>query len=518
MPFQPPFVGSIDQGTSSTRFFIFDSHGHVVSFHQMELSSENPHPGWCQQDPHHYLDNTLACMQEAVKKAKEDHGITISQENLSGIGITNQRETTVAWDKVTGKPLSPAIVWMDTRTRHIVADLVEQLGSKDAFRERCGLPISTYFSAMKMMWLLSHVVEVKTAVAEGRCLFGTVDSWMIWNLTGGVDGGVHVTDVTNASRTMLLNLSKLEWDAETCSRLNIPIETLPKVLSSAEVYGVLKTGLLDGVPIAGCVGDQQAALLGQFCTEPGDAKNTYGTGCFMLYNTGSAVIQSTHGLLTTVGYQLGSNASPVYALEGSIAIAGEAIKWLRDRMGLIQSAAEVTTLADSVKDTGGVYFVPAFAGLYAPYWRDDARGVIVGLTQFSTKAHLARATLEAVCYQTKELVGAMEKDSGVVIRRLKVDGGMTASTALVQIQADVLNIPVVVPEFKETTALGAAAAAGLATGVWSSIHAFKELVEGRSKTYLSVISEDVRAKRLRGWATAVERSFALAGEPEDEDE
>ena len=392
----------------------------------------------------------------------------ISASEVKAIGVTNHRESTIVWDTATGEPIYNIIVWLDTRTTDLCNTLKAKYnGDADHFRSVCGLPISTYFSAMKLKWILENVPAAQDAINNGTCAFGTVESWIIWNLTGGVHGGLHLTEVTNASRTMLMNLSTCQWDKTTCDELSIPMAILPAIKSSAETYGSMSTGSLQGVPIAGCLGDQQAATLGQLCITPGQAKNTYGTGCFMLLNTGEKCVPSTHGLLSTCLYQLGPNAPVIYALEGSIAIAGAAISWLRDNMGIISHPSEINVLAASVASTGDVYFVPAFSGLFAPHWRMDARGCIVGLTQATTKAHLCLATLEAVCYQTREVMEAMQLDSGVQLHALRVDGGMSVSDLLLEIQAEVLQVPVSRPAVVETTAMGAAYAAGLAVGVYT---------------------------------------------------
>jgi len=490
------YVGSIDQGTSSTRFILYDEKGNTIVKKQEEFDTKFPKPGWAEQDPFLILQTVHNCIDRALKESKVD----VSQ--IKGIGITNQRETTIVWDKNTGKPLYDALVWLDTRTSMICDNLIAKYGSKEKFRSICGLPISTYFSATKLMWLIQNVPEVSKAVQEKRCLFGTVDSWLIYNLTEKP----HLTDVTNASRTMLMDLKTCQWDKSTCDAFDIPMHVLPTIKSSAEIYGIVKDGPLKGVPISGVLGDQQAALVGQGCFEMGSAKNTYGTGCFMLFNTGTQAVASTHGLLTTVGFQLGKDQPVIYALEGSIAIAGAGVKWLRDNLGIISTPSDMDKYGNQVPDTSGVYFVPAFNGLFAPYWRDDARGAIVGLSQYSNKNHIIRALLEATAFQTKEILNAMEKDSGVVLKKLKVDGGMTDSSLLLQIQSDLLGIPVVKPtENSEATAFGAAFAAGLATGIF-------QLEEFSSRTdvgtcFESKIDSSEREQRSKMWKKAVERSF-----------
>jgi glycerol kinase len=399
------YMGALDQGTSSTRFMVFDTAGKVVATHQQEFAQIYPQAGWAEHDPQVILNSCTACIEGVVEKMKAGG---LDHLSIKSIGITNQRETTVVWDRNTGLPLHNAIVWLDTRTKSLVEELVARTPSKDRmhFSKICGLPFSTYFSAVKLRWLLDNVHAVKHANLEDRLMVGTIDSWLIYKLTGGKPGGVHVTDVSNASRTMLMNLKTLQWDDEVCSFFDIKKTCLPEIRSSAEVYGHVESGPLKGVPIAGCLGDQQAALVGHCCFEKGMMKNTYGTGCFMLCNTGDEPVESTHGLLTTVGYQLGPDATPAYALEGSIAVAGAAVKWLRDNMGIIKEAKQISEYAAKVGDTGGVYFVPAFSGLFAPYWRDDARGGIFGMTQYTTKNHLCRATLEQVCYQTRDVSSA----------------------------------------------------------------------------------------------------------------
>ncbi|XP_033122765.1 glycerol kinase-like [Anneissia japonica] len=497
-------IGAVDQGTSSTRFLVFSSKtSELICFHQTELSQTFPKEGWVEEDPLEILESVYSCIEETTKKLAAKN---IDASAIKAIGITNQRETTVVWDKTTGKPLHPAIVWLDTRTVSTVDKLINKTPNKckEFLKPKCGLPLSTYFSAVKVKWLMDNCSDVQAAIKDDRCLFGTVDSWLLWNMTGGVEGGVHLTDVTNASRTMLMNLNTLQWDEELCSFFEIPMSILPEIRSSAEVYGKLNKGILQGIPIAGILGDQQAALVGQNCFRKGMAKNTYGTGCFLLYNTGQEAVQSSHGMLTTVAYKLGPNEPTVFALEGSVAITGAAVRWLRDNLGFIKEAHEIEELAKSVDNCGGVTFVPAFSGLYAPYWQTDARGVICGLTQFSTKAHIARATLESVSFQTKELLDAMDKDSRIPLQQLQVDGGMTANNLLMQDQADVLGIPVVRPSMLETTALGAAVAAGKALGVWD-INPDKNI--SGITTFTPSIDEKVRAKRFKKWLKAVQRSM-----------
>ncbi|KAJ3010888.1 Glycerol kinase [Thoreauomyces humboldtii] len=498
------FVGSIDQGTSSTRFMVFNENGEIAYSHQMEFEQIYPQAGWCEHNPETIMQTVHTCIAEVAKKMEK---AGLSLKDIKGVGITNQRETTVVWDKKTGKPLHNAIVWLDGRTKSTVAALVEKSPTKTStyLQEKCGLPFSTYFSGVKLRWLLDNVKEVKEAHDAGNLAFGTVDSWLIYNLTGGVKGGRHVSDVTNASRTMFMNIHTLQWDEEILAFFDVKKDLLPEIVSSAEHYGDIASGPLAGIPLAGCLGDQQAAVVGQRCFNPGDAKNTYGTGAFLLYNTGTKAVISTHGLLTTVAYKLGKDAEPVYALEGSVAIAGAAIKWLRDNLKIIKEADEINTLAGAVENTGGVYFVPAFSGLFAPHWRDDARGCIVGLTQFATREHIARATLEAVCFQSKEVLDAMNADSGTDLAILKVDGGMTDSHLGMQIQADLLGITVERPQMRETTALGAALAAGLTVGVWKDL---KEFTAGaKPDLFEPKIEVKDRADRYADWKKAVERSL-----------
>ncbi|XP_077986011.1 glycerol kinase-like isoform X2 [Glandiceps talaboti] len=454
----------------------------------------------------------LQSVYDVLDKTKQNlKDLNIDPFNIKAVGITNQRETTVVWDKTTGKPLYNAIVWLDMRTGPTVEELIEKAPGKkkEYLQALCGLPLSTYFSAVKLRWLMDNVPDVQQAVLEQRCMFGTVDSWLLWNLTGGLNGGLHITDVTNASRTMLMNIHSLQWDEKLCNFFNIPMSVLPEIRSSAEVYGNLCNGPLSGIPIAGVLGDQQAALVGQTCFTKGMAKNTYGTGCFLLYNTGEEAVLSKNGLLTTVGYKLGKDKPTVYALEGSVAIAGAAVRWLRDNLGIIKEAADIEPLAASVESTHGTYFVPAFSGLYAPYWQSDARGIICGLTQFTSKAHIARAALEAVCFQTREILDAMNQDCGIPMQKVQVDGGMTANNLLMQLQSDILGIPIVKPAMPETTALGAAMAAGYAIGVWSL--AAEDLTAITTDTYTPVITQEERDARYGKWKLAVQRSMKWEG-------
>lgn len=494
------FIASIDQGTTSTRCMIFDVHGKPAGLQQLEHEQFYPKPGWVEHDPLEIWSRTVEVVQGALQQA----GITAA--DLAAIGVTNQRETTVLWDRETGKPYCNAIVWQDTRTDELIHALGKD-GGQDRFRERVGLPLTTYFSGPKIRWMLENVEGVRQAAEQGRALFGNIDTWLIWNLTGGVNGGIHITDVTNASRTMLMDLKTLQWDEEICEIMGVPAAILPEIRSSSELYGHT-TGdgpFGAGVPIAGDLGDQQAATVGQACFDAGEAKNTYGTGCFMLLNTGSEIVPSKHGLLTTVCYQFGGEA-PVYALEGSVAITGALVQWLRDNLKLIDTAPEVETLAKTVSDNGGVYFVPAFSGLFAPYWRNDARGVIVGLTRYANRGHIARAALEATAFQTREVLDAMNADSGVELKSLKVDGGMVANDLLMQFQADVLGVPVIRPTVPETTALGAAYAAGYAVGFWKNRDEMRMNWEA-DRTWQPDPSSSAGTDLFAEWKRAVTRTF-----------
>lgn len=491
------YVAAIDQGTTSTRCIIFDRLGNVVGSDQREHRQILPQPGWVEHAPLELWERTKEVLLRACEKSD------LSSGDLAAIGITNQRETTIVWDRETGRPLYNAIVWQDTRTDQICARLATG-GGQDRFRQQTGLPLATYFSGPKIKWIFDNVPGVREAAGRGQALFGTVDSWLVWNLTGGPRGGIHVTDVTNASRTLLMNLSTLDWDPDLLSALEIPAEMLPRICPSSAPLGYT-TQVVPGVPIAGILGDQQAALFGQACFSPGEAKNTYGTGCFLLLNTGNQPVHSAAGLLTTVGYQLGSLPA-VYCLEGSIAIAGALVQWLRDNLKLISSSGDIEPLARTVEDNGGAYIVPAFSGLFAPYWRSDARGVVTGLTRFINRGHLARAVLEATAYQTADVVKAMEVDSGVPLSTLKVDGGMVKNDLLMQFQADILNVPVVRPRMTETTALGAAYAAGLAVGYWSGMEELRANWAA-DRTWQPAMDEEVRRNLYAGWRKAVERTF-----------
>jgi glycerol kinase len=496
------FVGAVDQGTTSTRFMIFDHSGNEVGKHQLEHSQILPQAGWVEHNPVEIWERTSS----VIKTAMNAQGLQAS--DLAALGITNQRETAVVWNRKTGRPYYNAIVWQDTRTDRI-ASALEREGKGDIIRQKAGLPPATYFSAGKVQWILENVDGVREAAEAGDAVFGNTDTWLLWHLTGGTEGGVHVTDVTNASRTMLMNLETLDWDDELISFFNIPRQMLPEIRPSSDPnkYGeTLTNGPLGGVvALTGDLGDQQAATVGQVCFNPGEAKNTYGTGNFMLLNTGTELVRSKAGLLSTMAYKFGDDA-PVYALEGSIAVTGSAVQWLRDQLGIISGASETETLARQVPDNGGVYFVPAFSGLFAPYWRSDARGAIVGLSRFNTNAHLARATLEAICYQSKDVADAMEKDSGVKLEVLKVDGGVTANELCMQMQADILGVPVSKPVVAETTALGAAYAAGLAVGFWNNTD---ELVQNwnEDKRWSPEWNDEQRAEGYKGWEKAVQRTL-----------
>jgi glycerol kinase len=489
------YVGAIDQGTTSTRFLVVDETGSIVGMDQQEHAQVYPRPGWVEHDAAEIWDRT----NEVIDGGLEAAGIDRTQ--LAAVGITNQRETTVVWDTETGEPLAPAIVWQDTRTDELCREFGGDLGS-DRFRSRTGLPIATYFSGPKLRWLLDNVPGLRSRAEAGTALFGTIDSWLTWKLTGR-----HVSDVTNASRTLLMDIHSLAWDEGIADAMGVPTAMLPEIRPSSEAYGEAG-GPLAGVPIAGILGDQQAALFGQACFAPGGAKNTYGTGCFLLVNTGTEVVTSSHGLLTTIAYQIGTEP-PRYALEGSVAIAGASVQWLRDSIGLIDSAAEVESLAASVADNGDVYFVPAFSGLFAPYWRSDARGAIVGLTRFTTAGHLARATLEATAFQTRDVLAAMESDSGVKLGSLKVDGGMTGNELLMQFQADLLGVATVRPQVAETTALGAACAAGLAVGIWSWTEELAALWSEEQR-WEPLMGPVERERLYARWQEAVERSLGWA--------
>jgi len=498
------YIGAIDQGTTSSRFIVFDRSGRIVSSAQREHEQIYPKAGWVEHDPEEIWRRTADVIQEAM----EARGLR--PEDLAAIGITNQRETTVVWHRKSGKPVYNAIVWQDTRVAHAVAEFAAR-GGQDRYRAQTGLPLATYFSGLKIRWILEEVAGVRAQAEAGDLLFGNIDTFLIWNITGGPRGGVHVTDVTNASRTQLMNLNTLQWDHGILQDFGIPLQMLPKIVSSSEVYGSATLAAVEGVVIAGDLGDQQAALVGQTCFQPGEAKNTYGTGCFMLMNTGEKAVLSKFGLLTTVAYKFGAKPA-CYALEGSIAISGALVQWLRDNFGLIEKSDDIEALARTVTDNGGVYFVPAFSGLYAPYWKDDARGVIAGLTRYVNKGHIARAVLEATAFQVREVVDAMANDSGITLDILRSDGGMVVNDLLMQFQSDILAKPVVRPVVKETTALGAAYAAGLAVGFfkdtdelaanWSVDHQWKPTMDEAS-----------RERLYHFWKKAVTRSFDWVESP-----
>ncbi|MBN1991727.1 MAG: glycerol kinase GlpK [Anaerolineae bacterium] len=496
------YIAAIDQGTTSTRCMIFNHAGQSVGLHQLEHQQIYPQPGWIEHDPLEIWART----QDVIKEAMAQAGA--KAEDIAAVGITNQRETTLVWDKNTGQPYYNAIVWQDTRTDKICRQLAQD-GGQDRFRAQVGLPLATYFSGPKVKWLLDNVAGLRQAAAKGNALFGNIDTWLIWNLTGGPEGGAHVTDVTNASRTMLMNLADVSWNDDIITAMSIPRSMLPHIRPSSDptFYGyTLPNGPFGGkIPVCGDVGDQQAATVGQACFSAGEAKNTYGTGCFMLLNTGPQLVASQSGLLTTVCYQFG-DAPPVYALEGSIAITGALVQWLRDNLGLIDTSAQVETLAGAVEDNGGLYFVPAFSGLFAPYWRSDARGAIVGLTRYINKGHFARAALEATAYQTREVLDAMNADSGFDLKALKVDGGMVYNDLLMQFQADVLGVPVIRPKVAETTALGAAYAAGLSIGFWKDTAEMRQNW-GIDKIWQPSADDTARTTNYALWKKAVTRTF-----------
>ncbi|MGL6234746.1 MAG: glycerol kinase GlpK [Segniliparus sp.] len=496
------FIVAVDQGTTSTRCMLFDREGNERGRHQLEHTQILPQPGWVEHNPVEIVER----FRTVVRTLLGAEGL--GPADLAAVGVTNQRETTVVWNKRTGQPYHNAIVWQDTRTDRMVA-AVEREGKGDVVRQKAGIPPATYFSGGKIAWMLKHVPGLRKDAEAGEALFGTIDSWLVWHLTGGVDGGAHLTDVTNASRTMLMDIDTLDWDDELLGIWGVPREMLPEIRPSSDpnLYGHTRAHTSFGgeIPIGGVLGDQQAAMVGQVCLDPGEAKNTYGTGNFLLLNTGEEPVRSKNGLLTTVCYQFGSD-KPKYALEGSIAVTGSAVQWLRDQLGIISGAAESEALARSVQDNGGVYFVPAFSGLFAPYWRSDARGAIVGLSRFNTNAHIARATLEAICYQSKDVVEAMERDSGVRLEVLKADGGITANDLCMQIQADVLGVDVVRPVVAETTALGAAYAAGLAVGFWNSPEDLRQNWQ-EGKRWRPTTTAEERAAGHAGWRKAVERTL-----------
>jgi glycerol kinase len=494
----PKYVGAIDQGTTSTRFIVFNRRGEIISSAQAEHTQIYPKPGWVEHDPAEIWQNTLDVISTAMSRA------AINPSDLAAVGVTNQRETTVIWNRRSGLPLHNALVWQDTRVDDLVAAYTRD-GGQDRFREKTGLPLATYSSALKLQWLLNNVAGARALAESGDVVFGNIDSWLAWNLTGGPAEGLHLTDVTNASRTQLMHLATLDWDAQLLSEFDIPRAALPRIASSSEVYGEITAAVLGGVKLAGILGDQQAALMGQTCFQPGETKNTYGTGCFLLMNTGEKPISSNAGLITTVAYRLGAEP-PRYALEGSIAITGALVQWLRDNVGLIKTSADIETLAREVEDNGDVYFVPAFSGLYAPHWKPGARGIVAGLTRYANRGHIARAALEATAYQTRDVLAAMERDSGIAIKELRVDGGMVVNELLMQFQADILDVNVVRPRIAETTALGAAYAAGLAVGFWKSR---EDLIGnwGVEKRWKPDMPQARRAQLYQSWQKAVGRSY-----------
>jgi len=493
------YIFAIDQGTTSTRAIIFDHAGSIISTGQLEHEQIFPRAGWVEHDPMEIWGNTRQVIGQALSKAN------LTRHDIEAVGITNQRETAVVWDRTTGLPVYNAIVWQDTRTQAIVDRLAAD-GGGDRFKKIVGLPLATYFSGTKIAWILENVDGAREKAEAGDLMFGTTDTWVLWNLTGGLEGGVHLTDVTNASRTLFMNLETLEWDDEILGIFGVPRSMMPEIRSSSEVYGTVNEhSLLREVPIAGILGDQQAATFGQAAFDQGEAKNTYGTGNFLIFNTGTDIIHSENGLLTTLGYKLGDDA-PHYALEGSIAVTGSLIQWLRDNLGMISSASEIEALARTVDDNGGAYFVPAFSGLFAPYWRSDARGALVGLTRFVNKGHIARAALEAIAFQTREVIDAVNADSGVPLTELKVDGGATGNNLLLQFQADILGVPVVRPVVAETTALGAAYAAGLAVGFWSGLGELRANWQEDAR-WEPDMEEAERARLLRNWKKAVTKTL-----------
>ena len=491
------FAAAIDQGTTSTRFMIFDTSGDIVAVEQKEHRQIFPQPGWVEHDPLEIWQRTQEVIQGALAKFR------VNPDDISSIGITNQRETTLVWDRRTGLPYYNAIVWQDTRTSAI-CDRLALEGGQNRFKQQTGLMLSTYFAGPKLLWILENVPGVREAALRGDALFGTIDTWLLWNLTGGPNGGIHVPDVTHASRTLLMNLHTLDWDPDILQALSLPSQMLPKILPSSHIYGYT-TSVLPRIPLAGDLGDQQAALFGQTCFSAGEAKNTYGTGCFMLLNTGEKPMPSESDLLTTLGYKIGADPA-VYCLEGSIAIAGALVQWLRDNLGIIEKSSDIEPLARTVPDNGGIYFVPAFSGLFAPYWRSDARGAIVGMTRFVNRGHIARAVLEATAYQVREVVEAMQRDSGVALSRLKVDGGMVINEMLMQFQADILNVPVVRPKVAETTCLGAAYAAGLAVGLWPNTVALRANWR-QDHEWRPELTQEKRELYFSSWKKAVTRTF-----------
>jgi glycerol kinase len=498
---QVKYIGSLDQGTTSTRFILFDEQGTMAASHQVEHKQIYPKPGWVEHDPAEIWNKTALVIARTMEKAG------VLPEQLAGIGITNQRETVVAWNRETGVPYHNAIVWQDQRGKPFI-DQLKESSVGEFIEHKTGLPLNSYFAGSKISWLLEHVPSLKKDAEAGKAVIGTIDTWLVWNLTGGTDGGNLVTDATNASRYLFMDIETLQWDKKLLDIFNVPLQSLPEIVPSiGAVYGMTDhEGPVQGaVPVCGILGDQQAALFGQACFRAGSGKNTYGTGCFLLVNTGEKLVRSEHGLLSTVAY-LKKGEAPVYALEGSIAVAGSLVQWMRDNLGLVDSAAELNVLAEQVADNGGVYFVPAFSGLFAPYWRSDARGAVVGLTGYATSGHIARAVLEATAFQTKDIFDAMEKDSQVNISELRCDGGMTKSRLLMQFQADILGVPVIVPVVAETTALGAAYAAGLSCGFWKDMNELAEHWQEESRWEASMDTQH-RDTQVRLWHKAVDRTL-----------
>lgn len=504
-----PLLAVIDEGTKTVRFVVFStSTKEEIVSSQLDIGFSSPQEGWAEQDPLEILSTVRHCIANGIKSLLK---LGISVSDIVAVGIANQRETTLVWDSVTGEPLYSAIMWSDIRTASTVDHILAKLpdNNKNYLKPLCGLPVSPYFSALKLRWLIDNIPSVRKAIKEHRCCFGTVDTWLVWNLTGGKDGGLHITDVTNASRTMLMNIDSLKWDPLLCKHFNIPMDILPEIRSSSEIYGKIKEPPLAGIPISGILGNQHSALVGQLCLQKGQAKNTYRSGCFLLYNTGTTRVHSQHGLVTTVAYQLGPNSPPVYALEGSVAIAGAALNWLRDNLNLLDNNADSELLAEEVMTTGDVYFVPAFSGLYAPYWRKDARGILCGLTQFTKKGHIIRAALESICFQTRDILEAMNKDSGgIPLTKLQVDGKMTANRLLMQLQADLCGIPVVRSRASDVASLGAAMVAGQAKGIdlWD-LYQEQENTDSIGETYLPCTSHEERNLRYTKWKMAVQRSL-----------
>jgi len=511
-----PYIISLDQGTSSSRAVLYDKNCEAIISHQVATHCERTSdPEWAEQDPFTILKSSQECINQVIMKAKSQFDLNLNNENVLGLGVTNQRETTIIWDSMTGNPLYNAILWYDNRTSEIVKEFISKYGSSDIFRQKTGLVLSTYFSALKLCWLLKNVEAVREAISKKRCMFGTVDSWLIWNLTGGPNKGIHCTDVTNASRTMLMNIESLDWDSELLSAFSIPVSILPSIKSSSEYYGSLQDDQINdeikGVPILSCLGDQQAALVGHLCMSEGSSKCTYGTGCFMLYNTGNKIVNSTNGLLTTLAYQLGPTEKPVYALEGSIAVAGLGFKWIKDNLGAVKSVNDIDSLVTSIPDNGGVYFVPAFTGLLAPYWNLEARGIVVGVTQQTTAAHISRAMVESIAYNANDIVKAAISDSNLQLNSIVVDGGASKSDFLLQMQSNMCQVPVFKPKDTEATCRGAAIAAGLAAGLYDINTLYTQIGE-KEKTYFPKINLEEKKILENAWDFAVRMSCLKAHE------